>query len=287
MVELLIIISIFAGITESAMVKKYKDKYGSGGFIFTAFLTLFSMIFFVVTDKNGFGVPSLIWVYGIPSGICYAAAYYCTFVAFGCGPFALSCLILSYSLLVTIGYGIIVRNDPATIFTYLGIILIMVSLYFINSAKKTESEKAISLKWIINIFIVWAGNAVIGILKLIQLDKFDSAYNNDFMISTLLVAFVILLVAGIITDRKNLVHITKTGFLWGAGAGILNGTHNALSMIIAASTVVPVSVSTPLTSGLKTIITFIFARLVFKEKYTKKQLIGVLCGLIAIVLLKL
>lgn len=286
MVEILILANIFASLFESAMVKKYNEKHGSGGFIFTAFLTLFSMIFFIVTDSNGFGVPGVMWIYGIPSGICYAVAYICTFIVFGCGPFALAGLIMSYGLLVSIGYGIFVRNDPATLFTYIGIILILLSIYFVKGSNKSGDEKTITFKWVINLIIVVLGNAVITVLRLIQLDKYNSAYNDDFMVSTLFVALILLFGVGLIRERKNLAHVTKTGFLWGAGAGILNGTHNALAMIIAASSM-PVSISSPLTSGLKTIIMFIFAMTVFKEKYTKKQLFGVLCGLIAIILLKL
>lgn len=285
MAELLIIGGIFAGIIESAIVKRYKEKYEKGGFLFTAFLTLFAMIFFVVTDKNGFGVPSLIWKYAIPSGICYAVAYFCTFIAFGCGPFALSCLIISYSLVATIVYGIVVRGEEASMLTYIGIILILASLYFVNSGKKSENEKAVSLKWAVNIFIVLAGNVIFAIIRLVQLDKYNSAYNNDFMIASLFVAVILLVVAGLIKEHKDLGYILRYGAPFGALAGILNGTHNAFSMIVVS--LMNISVSGPLSSGLKTVITFLFAMLVYKEKYTKKQLIGVLMGLVAIILLKL
>ena len=282
MPELLILLSILIATAESAIVKRYQVKHGKGGFIFTAILALFAMIFFLATDPDGFSVPPVLWGYAIPAGFSYAAAFICTLIAFGCGPFALSNLIISYALVFTTVYGLAALGEPATVFTYSGLAAIFISLFLVRSEKKGGK---FSVKWLISIFIVWLGNGMLGLLRVMQQKKFHDAYNNDFMVIMLFTALVLLLAAGLIHDRKDLRNTLRYGIPWGAAAGVLNAAQNALSMLVV--TLMPVSISSPLTAGLKIIVAFLFSYLAYKERYSKRQLLGVALGIAAVVLLKL
>lgn len=284
MAEILIIIGVFAGIIESAIVKKYNKKYGEGGFVFTAILALFSMIFFILTDTDGFNIPGEILWYAIPAGICYALAYFFTFIAFGCGPFALSVLIMSYTLVFPTVYGLVALGESATLFTYTGLICVFISIFLFRSRKEMGDGK-FSLKWLISVIIVWAGNGMISVLRIMQQKQFNDKYNNDFMVVVLIVAAVLMFGIGIIKERKNIKQVFRCGVPWGAAAGILNGCHNAISMIII--TLMPVSISSPLTAGIKIVTTFVFSYIVYKESYDRRQLAGVILGIISVVLLKM
>ena len=54
---------------EGVFIKKYNAKHEKGGFIFTAIVSLFSMLFFlltdIVTDENGLRFSSDLIVYGV------------------------------------------------------------------------------------------------------------------------------------------------------------------------------------------------------------------------------
>ena len=102
----LIILSSVTHLVEGSLIKKYNGKHTKGGFIFTAMVSLFSMLFFLLTDKGGLDFRAEMIPYGIVSGIFYFSASFLTFVALGCGPFALSMLIISYSCVFSISYGI-------------------------------------------------------------------------------------------------------------------------------------------------------------------------------------
>ena len=142
-----------------------------------------------------------------------------------------------------------------------------------------------SLKWLISVIIVWAGNGMISVLRIMQQKQFNDKYNNDFMVVVLIVAAVLMFGIGIIKERKNIKQVFRCGVLWGAAAGILNGCHNAISMIII--TLMPVSISSPLTAGIKIVTTFVFSYIVYKESYDRRQLAGVILGIISVVLLKM
>ena len=103
---LLILISTAASLVEGVVIKKYNTKHTGGDFLFTGIVSLFSMLFFVVTDKNGFDFRTGVFVYGIISGIMYCSASVYTYIALECGSFAMTMLILSYTILFSIVYGI-------------------------------------------------------------------------------------------------------------------------------------------------------------------------------------
>ena len=282
MAELLILGGILLGTAESAIVKRYQTKHGKGGAVFTGILALFALLFFLLTDTNGFyAPPELLW-YAIPAGIAYGVAYFFTLIALGCGPFALSSLIISYSLMFLTVYGFVALKEPITLFTVSGLIAILISLFLVRAKKE---EGGFSVKWLVSILLVWFGNGMIGVLRVMQQKKYTDAYNNDFMVIMLGVAVVLLFAIGFFKDGKDAKYIFRYGVPWGAAAGVLNAAHNAISIFVV--TLIPVSVSSPLTAGLKIVVAFLFSHFAYKERYSKRQLVGVALGILAVVLLKL
>lgn len=286
MPALLILATTFASLAEGIFIKKYNSKHKVGGFIFTALICFFSMMTFVISDKDGFKFPSQIWIYGIIAGILYCSASFLTYMALGCGSFAISMLILSYALVFSIGYGLFFLNEPATPFTYVGVTLIMISLYLTNfKTQKGPDEKNFSFKWLICIGLSVIGSGMFSVVRRMQQIAFDDSCNNEFMIVALSFSTVTLLIIGLIKDGKHFGYILRHGVLWTLGAGASNGINNALSMLLL--TMVPISVASPVQEGVKVIISFIISIALFKEKFEKHQIVGVAFGAIAIVLLNI
>lgn len=111
MAALLILVSTVTHLAESLFIKHYNTKHSKGGFLFTAFVSFFSMLFFLLTDRGGFQVPRELWIYAIAAGVLYCSASFLTYVALQIGSYAMSMLILSYSIVLSIGYGIIFLKE--------------------------------------------------------------------------------------------------------------------------------------------------------------------------------
>lgn len=280
----LIILKTIANISESVMIKKYNAKHSAGGMFFTGILSLFALIFFFVSDKNGLNFPTAMLPYAIAFGFIYCISYFLTFVALACGSFTLSMLIISYSLVFPILYGITFLHESVSVFTCSGLILLMISLFFVRE-NKDEKEKKFSVKWLIAITIVTIGNGLLAIIQKIQQLKFNNECNNEFMIIGLSVSALVLLTCGIIRDRKQLKEIIRYGIPYAGTAGVANGLNNLLT--IAVNNLLPLSIVSPVCSGMKIVISFLSASILFKEKYMKRQIIGVGIGVIALVLLNL
>lgn len=286
MAVLLIIIKTLVHMVEGTLIKKYNSKHSEGGFIFTAIVSLFSMVFFIITDKNGLAFPPEIWIYAILAGICYFSASIFTYIALGSGSFALTMLMLSYSLIFTIVYGIAFLKESASVFTYIGILLMLISIYFVKADGHQKGvKKNITPLWVVAMIISLCGNGFLGILSRMQQIRFNDEYTNEFMIICLAISSVVLFVFGLYKDWGKIIYILRYGGVYAAISGLSNGASNLLGLIV--NTMMPISIVSPLSAGIKNLISFLFSVFIFREKLGKRQIIGVLMGTIALVLFKI
>ncbi|MBQ9774159.1 MAG: EamA family transporter [Clostridia bacterium] len=284
MAALLIILAGCTGLAEGVLIKRYHAKHEKGGFVFTALVSLFSMFFFVLTDKNGFLFPQGIFPYGLIGGVLYCSASFLTYVALGCGSFAISMLILSYSGVFSIVYGIAFLKESISVFTCIGFALIFISL-FLTRAVSQEGEKRFSLKWLICIVLSVFGSGMLGVLMRVQQRAFDGACDNEFMIITLSLSATVLLVFGIVKNGRDLWYILRHGGIYAAVAGISNGATNAMGLAI--NMLMALSISSPIRAGVKVILSFALSKLVFKEHFVPRQMVGVALGGVALIFLNL
>lgn len=284
MVALLIVLGTFMGLAEGLFIKRYNSKHTKGGFIFTAMISFFALLFFLVTDKGGIDIPPMMWVYGIVAGVFYSTASLLTYVALGCGSFAMSMLILSYGLVFPIGYGLIFLQEPISLFTGIGIALMLSSIYFVR-AKKESTGVRMTAKWFISIFASVLLAGMFSVVQRMQQEALGNGYTNEFMIVALSVSVIILFIGGLITDGKDLKYVLRYGTVWTLGAGVANAAHNLIIMV--TNQLMPISIASPVRAGAKIVISFLFSLLFFKEKFEKKQIFGVCLGTAALVLLNL
>ena len=283
---LLILLFSVLNLCESIVVKRYAHRHGSGGPILNSITALFALVFFLVTDKGGFFVPDGMIYYAMANAVFYAAGFHLTFVAFKCGPFGLTKLLSTFSLLFPIFYGIFVLKEEGGYMIYLCIAMIFVSVFLINQKKSNaESVTGISLKWFICIFFSVVSNGFISIITRAQQIRFDDACSNEFSVFSLAGAFILMMVLGFITERDKMGRVFKSGTLYGAAAGIFNGAKNFITLAIYLY--LPLSVISPIKSGLNIVLTFATALLIYKERYTLRQTVGVALGAAAVIILAL
>ncbi len=280
---LLILVFTLLNLGESVFVRTYAKRHGSGGMLMNAIVALFAALFFLVTDKDGFHAPPEMIPLAVLNAFLFAAGFYCTFAAYKCGPYGLTRLIGNFSLLFSIFYGIFFLNEVPKITTYIGIAMIVCAMVLINYQKRAEDEKGFSIKWFIHMMISLVANGFIAILTRMQQIRFNDTCSEEFQIISIGGSFILLAILGLILDRKKLPYFLKHGTVYGIGAGICNGAKNFLSLLIYL--LLPLSIISPMETGLGMIATFVLALCVYKEKYSKKQIVGVILGTLAVLLL--
>ena len=284
---LLVLVSLTVHQFEAMIVKHYGKKYGKGGMLFNAFICLFSMIYFIITDKGGLQFTPKLWAYGLVNSTMYALGFYTAYAAYKTGSFGLTRLLSSFGVIIPTFYGIVFLKEPTTVFTYIALVLILISLFLMNYQKRDENtpKEKISVKWVVFVILTVLSNAVITIIGRMQVDAFDDKYKNEFLMISLAGATVALFILGIILERDSFKQTIKHGFLYGAGAGIFNGINNLL--ILITYTYLPLSLTSPVKSGLGIVISFVMSLVIYKEKFTRRQLISACIGVIAVVLMNL
>lgn len=279
---LLILLWLVLNLSESLVVKRYATRHSSGGMLMNGVICLFACVFFLLTDKDGFSMPLELLPYGIVSMICYAAGFYSMLLAYRFGSFGLTALLAKFSLLFPIVYGIFFLNEGSSWLTYVGLSIIAVSTVLLKPDEKENSEKRTSVvKWIIALAVTVVSNGFISILTRMQQIRFDNATSNEFLVLSTGGAALFLIAFGLISEGHSLKDFLKHGIGYGAAAGLFNGGKNLTLIFIYLF--LPISVVSPVKSALGTILTFIAATLLYKEKYSLKQKIGVVLGALAVV----
>lgn len=287
---LLILIHLLAHQGETMLVRRYGRKYGAGGMLFNGMICLFAMVFFLLSDTDGFHMVPGLWGYGIINALLYAAGFYFAYVAYRTGTFFLTQTICSMSFIVPIIYGLFFLHEPANAFTYIALVLSIVSVLLMCYARREksgpkENSGSVSAKWLISVLIVLLSNGLITVVSKIQQTRFDSLYKNEFMVITLTGASLFLFVMGVVLERSNLLKTLRQGCLYGMGAGLLNGLKNALNLVLI--TMVPLSVLSPLNKGVGLLLGYVVSVFLYKEKYTKLHYLSMLLSIISIVLMQL
>ena len=292
---LLILVFTVLQLGESMVVKAYAKRFGSGGMLMNAIIALFAALFFLISDlvkpeTRGFYVPAQMLPLALINCCLFAAGFYFAFLAFKIGPYGLTRLISSFSLLFSIFYGIFFLHEPTTAMTYIGIAMVLVAMILINLESIKEAngkgeENGVSLKWLIFLLISVFSNGFIAILTKMQQIRFDNACSNEFQLISIGGSFVILFLLGLIIDRDKLRGVAKNGLLYGLCAGLCNGGKNFVALIIYLC--LPLSVVSPTKTAAGMISAFLVAALFYKEKYTALQKIGVLLGIGAVILFAL
>ena len=274
--------------TEGLMIKKYNSKHGEGGMVFIAMVSFFSMLFFVITDRGGFDFSSELLPYGIISGVIFAATSYLTCVALGCGSFVLTNLFLSYSLLIPTFYGLFILDESATVLIYVGLAMMAVSIFLTQKKDGTNQEKCgerTSLLWIASVAFSVVGSGLFGVMQKLQQVKFNQSYDSEFMIITLGVSSMLLLVMGMIKDKRVAFSALRRGGAYALIAGASNGATNLLNLTVNA--MLPISIAAPSRSGVTIVTSFLISLIIFKEKLSARQILGVIIGMAALVALNL
>jgi len=281
---LLISICVLTLTMQNIFTKQYNLKCPKGEYTYSALIVLFAMLFFVFTTKNiSFSVA--IVPYSIAFSTVYTLATFTAILALKFGSLAITSLVMSYSLIIPTIYGLIFNNEEPTVIKGIGIAFLLVSLFLIRAKSEAADKKKISFKWLINVIIAFFTNGLCSVFQDAQEKKFDGAQNGNFMILSLLLGFVALLILAIVFERKVIFESVKKGVVLAAAGGICNGATNLLVMIIIG--MVATSVFFPVLSACQIILTFFISLVFFKEKFITRQIVGLGCGIIALVLLNL
>lgn len=277
---LLICVIIFIPL-QSVVKKPYTDKTkGKGAYTFTAMLSLTAFVFFLVTGK-GFVWNTAYLPYSIGFAISYIFAGVFTVLAISEGSVSLTTLVLKYSLVLPTLYGIIL-GEPISVFLILGISLLLVSMFLINKPVKGER---FSIKWLIFALLALLGNGMCTITQKMHQQVHNNEFKNEFMLVALIISFIVSMLIALFTERRFIKCYIKVGTIPALLCGLMNGAVNLFVMML--NKLIPASVMFPLISAGGIVVAYVISKILYKEKLSKRQFIGLIIGIASVIFLSL
>lgn len=227
----------------------------------------------------------------ISSGSVFYGAIYgviiCSFLLFKnlsltSGPVSLTILIGSCPFILTTLFGVIFMNQSINAMQIMGIVMIIVALVLCISPKKGER---ISAKWLAFSALFFLAGGGVGILYMLFGASDAKNEINAMMFCAACVAFVLYFVVGFIINlikKEPCPKIHKSGIKFILLCGIASSTYMRMNLYL--STVIPAVVFFPLANGSVVIFSTLSGVLLYKERLSKIQIIGMLIGLAALVI---
>ncbi len=280
---LLLITVIILTTAQNVFQKQYNIKVKNPNvFLFGGIISLTAMLFFIISSGFKLSFTTAFLPYSVAFGISYAAANIGIVYSLRFGSMAISTLVVSYSLLIPTAYGVLVLNDDLSNLAYIGIALLLISIFLLN-AKKIDMK--FSLKWIVCIIIAFIGNGMCSTVQKMEQLQFDGAYKSEFMIAALLISAGALLIMAALqkgqNGKKDLIECVKLAGI----SGIANGVVNLFVMLLTGT--LPNAILFPSISGGGIVLSFIIALFIYKEKLHKMQILGYVLGVLSVILLNL
>lgn len=278
--QIVLLISIIVGTSVQQVFKKaYNRRGGTNVFIFGALTVATAAIFFAATASY-----PMHFSWGLlPHAVGFAAAYLCatvfTMLAINEGSLSLTSLAISFSLLIPTVAGLIFYGEPLTVWFFIGLGLLLISLVLINIK---GGEIKITLKWGIYVILAFIGN---GACSAVQTDysKTHQAGKSEFMIIALSIVFLVLLILSLIKERGSIISTVKGNWYFMLLCGVANGAVNLFVILLSAH--MAASIMFPLISAGGIVLTSLISIFLYREKLSLSQYIGMVLGIGAIVFL--
>lgn len=199
------------------------------------------------------------------------------YLALANGSMVISSLIASYSVLIPCVYGIICLNENVSTVKIIGIMLLLISMKLLA---KPSDKAVLNKKWIFYISVTFLCNGISSVLQKVHQTAYPGRYLNEFMFFGILICFFLFFSASLFQGRM----CEKSSAKYAVGAGLFMGFANFLTLFLSSK--VSASVLFPVVTMFTVILNTSISRLVFKDKLSRTQLVGIFAGVLSIVMIK-
>ncbi len=285
---ILITLSILSGLGINACQNGFGKNNGQNKADINLYNTLMFAVCVLVFGVLAF-VSGVISVYTVVLGIIFGALtnfqQYYKVVALSNGPMHITVLIITASMLIPTLCGPILfpTEESLNIFKIIFAAVLVFFIYLSGNISDGGEKKRVGARWIFSIAIAFLCQGFIGVMQKVH----QSSEYKDELFAFLFVSFVFSFVFSFIKAKGSGVKISfdKKTYLSAIVCGVFTFAVNYINLKLSGE--IPTQIFFPLINGSNIILTALMSVFLFKEKLSKKQLIGIIGGmacLIAIVL---
>lgn len=278
-------VALFSGICSKYFIERYQQSDYTIHFFNTVSAAI-SVIILIIWNWS-FRISWFTFILGLAFGGITTIQRIFSMKAMKIGPWSYTAVIASLSTIIPTMSGAVIWNEHISFIQIAGIVLMVVCICLSSDLKKDSSKK--SARWILYCAIVFVMTGSIGVLQKFHQSTQYQGELNEFLIVALTTSCLCSLVCTVKT-RTNTASKKSTdrmlspiplGLMLVSGIGI--AVNNRLNLFLSG--VLDSSFMFPIVNGGGLMLTTLTATLLFKERLSKKQWIGLALGAIAVILL--
>ena len=250
--------------------------------MFNAFCGIGAVVFFVCS-----GAEWKISGFSLGIAVCFALvtalAQFLSLGALATGPMSYSVLFTYLGMVIPTIFGVVVYSQPLSVMQIIGFVLMLVTIFLSVDLKK---DSKMSLKWFayaMGSFVMWG---LVGVFQLIHQESAYAGEINGFLMYSFII-MTAMFFAALLFMKKPEGH--SFGYMNGKitalilVSGLILGIVNRINLYLSGA--MPSIIFFPIVNGGVIILAELAAIFVFRERPGKKQIAGIVAGIIATCLL--
>jgi drug/metabolite transporter (DMT)-like permease len=284
---------VLLSVTQSASTKLF-NRRSSNSSVFNTTKALSSFVLFFLMALGGFELHLPTLLFGLLYGAFLCLSMYTGYKALCLGPMALTSMLVSFSIIVPLIWGVTFGNEDLSMLKIVALLLLFASIILTNADKifskgdiKGSSNNSISGgkgKWMLYVGMTFLCNGGCSILQKQHQELYPNSYSSMFMFFAMLLCTIIF--SAIVLSKNSIAEIKATKGKWlGVVSGVANGGAAFLTLILAGSE--NASVLFPIISAGTLLGAILCGRILFKEKLRINHYFALGFGMLAVVLMKL
>jgi len=273
--------SVIAASLNSVMINKAKVNKKREIFKFNLFSSLVWCVILLIANKGNISINQQVLFWGIVYGATQALFILFKTAAMSSGSVAITTLIGNSSLLISILVSLIVWKERVTITDIAALVLLLAAIGMCTY-KKTAATYNSKWKYYVVFFLVFAASVGIVFKAFGKTGGLD--YCGDMMLIAAIVMTVFYLFAHLIVKRKeNETDDSQRKYgliVYAVICGIFSCVYNRLNIFLSGS--MDAIIFFPGFNGGVVLLSTLLSLLICKEKLSKRQIWGIVIGVIAI-----
>lgn len=274
---LLILTSSACSVSQSALNKMASKKYGIGSLNFVFWKSAAAGLLFLCLCIGSLSLHLPTFVYGLVYGIGLLMSNVFGFLALSKGPMAITSLMCSYSIVMPCLFGVFYFNESIEWYQLVGFGILALSMFLLC---KREKQVKIERGWGLCVAVTFFNNGISSIVQKLHQSEYPGLYRREFSLAATFFVALMLLVVYLVRKEKT----TVNGVKFACPAGVLMGLANFLSLTLSAT--MDATVLFPLITISTIMLNCTLSRILFKDKFSAAQIIGIVLGAVSVILIK-
>lgn len=275
---ILLLASIMSMVLNTSLVSRTSKKYLNGKtdiHRFNAITYIMCILLFGILSIGSSFSKYTLGIAILFGAVTLLSNFYRT-LAFAHGPTHITILITTSSMIIPTLSGVVMGLEE---FRPLKLVAIAVLIFFIYLSSKKDKNTQIGRHWILYCTLSFIFQGIIGVIQKLH----QSSSHKDELFPFLFISFIISFVfaATLGYSNKADTKFTSKHYIFSVICGVCVFAMNYLNLKLSG--ILPSQLFFPIVNGSTIIFTSLVVVLLFKEKLTKRQSIGIAGGLLSLI----